>query len=194
MPRHLKIKDKSSRMSVARYGFISYTKKVWCLIRNDSEVQMKKKEKKGKVTRRLTRRGPEKVWRSILEGVRKDSSSLSQAYQLTRIASRAGFDWPNIEGVLEKLDEEMREFREALALQDRKKICEEIGDLLFVLANVSRSLHLHPEKALKKTLDKFVSRFHYIEASLHQEGKSLRQSDLVEMDRLWEKSKKKKIK
>jgi tetrapyrrole methylase family protein/MazG family protein len=155
---------------------------------------MKQKVKKGGNTRRLKGRTPEKVWRSILEGVRKDSSSLSQAYQLTRIASRAGFDWPNIEGVLEKLDEEMKEFREALALQDRKKICEEIGDLLFVLANVSRFLHLHPEEALKKTLNKFVSRFHYIEASLHQKGKSLRQSDLVEMERLWEESKKKKIK
>jgi tetrapyrrole methylase family protein/MazG family protein len=94
--------------------------------------------------------------------------------------------------VLEKLDEEMREFKEALLLQDRKKICEEIGDLFFVLANVSRFLHFHPEEALKKTLDKFVSRFHYMEASLHKEGKSLRQSDLVEMDRLWEESKKKK--
>jgi tetrapyrrole methylase family protein/MazG family protein len=153
---------------------------------------MKRKAKKEKVTRRLKRRDPEEVWRSTLEWVRKDSSSLSQAYQLTRIASRAGFDWPNIEGVLEKLDEEIREFREALALQDRKKIREEIGDLFFVLTNVSRFLHLHPEEALKKTLDKFVSRFHYIEASLHQGGKSLRQSDLAEMDRLWKESKKKK--
>jgi len=151
---------------------------------------MKQKEKKGKVKRK----GPQKVWKSILEGVRKDSSSLSQAYQLTRIASREGFDWPDIEGALEKLDEEMREFREALALQDRKKICEEIGDLFFVLTNVSRLLHLHPEDALKKTLDKFVSRFRYIEASLRKGGKSLRQSDLAEMDRLWEESKKKKIK
>ena len=155
---------------------------------------MKKQEKKEKVTRRLRRRGPEKVWRSILEGVGKDSSSLSRAYQLTRIASRAGFDWANIEGVLEKLDEELREFREALALHDRKKIREEIGDLFFVLANISRFLHLHPEEALEKTLDKFISRFHYIEAFLHKEGKSLRQSKLVEMDRLWEESKKKKIK
>jgi tetrapyrrole methylase family protein/MazG family protein len=151
---------------------------------------MKQTEKKGKVTRRLKRKGPEKAWRSILDRVRKDSCPLSRAYQLTQIASRAGFDWPTIGGVLEKLDEEMREFKEALALQDRKKICEEIGDLLFVLANVSRFLHLHPEDALKKTLDKFVSRFYYIEASLHREGKSLRQSDLVEMDRLWEESKK----
>jgi tetrapyrrole methylase family protein/MazG family protein len=153
---------------------------------------MKQNEKKGEVTRRWKRRSPEKVRRSILDGVRKDSSPLSQAYQLTRIASLAGFDWPNIEGALRKLDEEMREFREAFALQDREKICEEIGDLFFVLTNVSRLLHLHPEEALKKTLDKFVSRFHYIEASLRQEGKSLRQSDLAEMDRLWEESKKRK--
>jgi tetrapyrrole methylase family protein/MazG family protein len=163
------------------------------LIRNDSEAQMKKKEKSRKVaTLRLKGRNPEKVWRSILEGVRKDSSSLSRANQLTRIASRAGFDWPNIEGVLEKLDEEMREFREAIALQDRKKMCEEIGDLFFILVNVSRFLQINPEEALEKTLDKFVSRFQYIEASLHKEGKSLRQSDLVEMDRLWEESKKRR--
>ena len=155
---------------------------------------MNQKAKKRKLTRRLERQAPKKVWRSTLEAVRKDSSSLSRAYQLTRIASRAGFDWPNIEGVLEKLDEELREFREALALQNRKKIREEIGDLLFVLANVSRFLHLHPEEALKKTLDKFVSRFHYIEASLHKEGKPLCQSDLAEMDRLWQESKRKKIK
>jgi tetrapyrrole methylase family protein/MazG family protein len=155
---------------------------------------MNQETKKEKPTRRSKKRSTQKVRRSILEGVRKNSSPLSKAYQLTRMASRAGFDWPTIEGVLEKLDEEMREFKEALALQDRKKICEEIGDLFFVLANVSRFLHLHPEEALKKTLDKFVSRFHYIEASLRKEGKSLRQSDLVEMDRLWEESKKKKIK
>jgi tetrapyrrole methylase family protein/MazG family protein len=153
---------------------------------------MKQTKKKEKVTRRLKRKGSKKAWRSILDGVRKDSSPLSKAYQLTQMASRAGFDWPTIGGVMEKLDEEMREFKEALALQDRKKICEEIGDLFFVLANVSRFLQLHPEEALEKTLDKFVSRFHYIEASLHKEGKSLRQSDLVEMDRLWEESKKRK--
>jgi tetrapyrrole methylase family protein/MazG family protein len=153
---------------------------------------MKQIEKKEKATRGFKRKDTKKAWRSILEGVPKDSSPLSRAYQLTQIASRAGFDWPNIGGVLEKLDEEIGEFKEALALQDRKKICEEIGDLLFVLANVSRLLHLHPEEALKKTLNKFVSRFHYIEASLRKEGKSFHQSDLVEMDRLWEESKKKK--
>jgi uncharacterized protein YabN with tetrapyrrole methylase and pyrophosphatase domain len=105
-----------------------------------------------------------------------------------------GFDWPNMEGVLKKLDEELEEFREALFLQNRGRIREEMGDLLFVLANVSRFLQINPEEALKKTLKKFISRFHYIERTLQQKGKSPQESDLIEMDRLWEESKKKKKK
>ncbi|PIV22127.1 MAG: hypothetical protein COZ69_04465 [Deltaproteobacteria bacterium CG_4_8_14_3_um_filter_45_9] len=156
-------------------------------------MKMKKKRKKV-VFHGLKQRGLKKERRSILEGVPKDFPSLSQAYQLTQKASKVGFDWPSIEGVLNKLDEEMRELKEALSLQNRRRIREEIGDLLFVLANVSRFLKINPEEALKKTLDKFVSRFHYIETSLHKEGKSFHQSNLIEMDRLWEESKKKKTK
>jgi len=154
-------------------------------------MTIKKKNKKG-VPRCSKRRVPKRKWRSILEGVPEDSPSLSQAYRLTQRASRVGFDWPNIEGVLKKLDEEMGEFREALSLQKRARIYEEMGDLLFVMANVSRFLQIHPEKALKKTLEKFICRFHYIERSLHKKGKSLQESDLIEMDRLWEESKKKR--
>jgi len=155
---------------------------------------MKMRKKRGRdIPRRLKRRKSIREWRSILEGISKDSPSLSQAYQLTQKVSRVGFDWPNIEGVLNKLDEEMREFREALMLQNRRRIREEIGDLLFVMANVSRFLHIHPEEALKKTLDKFVSRFHYIEHSLYREGRSFRQSNLIEMDHLWEESKRNKL-
>ena len=162
---------------------------------NDSEVQMKRKGKRGKLVHRWSKmRDSKKQWRSILEGVPKDSPSLSQAYQLTQRASRVGFDWPSIEGVLKKMDEEMGEFREALSLRNRRRIREEMGDLLFVLANVSRLLQINPEKALRKTLAKFVSRFHYIETSLRKEGKSFQQSNLIEMDRLWEESKRKKIK
>jgi len=156
-------------------------------------MKMKKKRKKV-VFHGLKQRGLKKERRSILEGVPKDFPSLSQAYQLTQKASKVGFDWPSIEGVLNKLDEEMRELKEALSLQNRRRIREEIGDLLFVLANVSRFLKINPEEALKKTLDKFVSRFHYIETSLHKEGKSFHQSNLIEMDQLWEESKKKKTK
>ncbi len=118
-------------------------------------------------------------------------SSLSRAYELTKRASRLGFDWPEIEGILKKTDEELGELREALFLQDRNKIREEIGDLLFVMVNISRFLRINPEKALEKTIEKFNSRFRYIKTSLHKEGKSIRHSNLIEMDRLWEESKSK---
>jgi tetrapyrrole methylase family protein/MazG family protein len=152
------------------------------------------KEKRERVAPgQLKTREAKKEWRSILKGISPGSPSLSQAYQLTQKASRVGFDWPNIEGVLNKLEEEMEEFREALSLRDRRRIREEIGDLLFVIANVSRFLRVHPEEALKKSLEKFVSRFHYMETSLRREGKSFSQSNLAEMDRLWEESKKQKM-
>lgn len=150
-----------------------------------------KKKRKEILSRRFRKRGCEKEWKSILEGVSKGSSSLSRAYHLTQKASWVGFDWPNIEGVLNKLDEEMRELREALSLQDRRKIREEIGDILFVMANVSRFLQIDPEDALKKTIDKFVSRFRYVETSLQRAGKPFHESNLIEMDRLWEESKRK---
>jgi tetrapyrrole methylase family protein/MazG family protein len=154
---------------------------------------MKMKRKRGEVvSRRLKIRNSNKDRSSILDGVPKDLPSLVQAYQLTQRASQVGFDWPSIEGVLKKLDEEMKEFREALSLRKRGMIREEIGDLLFVMANVSRFLRIHPEEALKKSLDKFMSRFHYIETCLHTQGKSFSQSNLIEMDRLWEESKRKK--
>jgi len=122
----------------------------------------------------------------------KAVSSLSLAAQLTRDVSRLGFDWPDLDGVLKKLDEEMKEFREALSLQSRTKIREELGDLLFVLVNISRFLGIDPEEALRKTVKKFMLRFHYIETSLRKKGKSFHQSNLIEMDQLWEKAKKRK--
>jgi uncharacterized protein YabN with tetrapyrrole methylase and pyrophosphatase domain len=118
-------------------------------------MKMKNKRKKV-VPHGLKRKDSKKEWGSILEGVPKNSPSLSQAYQLTQRASRVGFDWPNIEGVLNKLDEEMGEFREALSLQNRRRIREEIGDLLFVMANVSRFLEINPEEALKNLYLDFI--------------------------------------
>ena len=128
--------------------------------------------------------------RSAIKSLPKNLSSLLLAYQLTERVSKLGFDWPNLSGVLEKLDEETKEFREALSLQNRNKIREEIGDLLFVLVNIARVLRINPEEALKKTVKKFNRRFQYIEKSLQQNGKSLHQSNLIEMDLLWEEAKK----
>ena len=126
---------------------------------------------------------------SILKGIPHDLPSLSHAYRLTRRASRLGFDWPDLSGVLNKMEEELREFREALSLRDRRHTAEELGDLLFVLVNVARVLGIDPEKALKGTIKKFSSRFRFIETSLRQAGKSFHQSDLAEMDRLWDEAK-----
>jgi tetrapyrrole methylase family protein/MazG family protein len=123
---------------------------------------------------------------------RKRISSLTLASQLTKEASRLGFDWPDLSGVLNKLEEELREFKEALSLQNRGRIQEELGDLLFALVNVSRFLRVDPEDALRKTVTKFMVRFHYIETSLRRKGRSFDQSNLNEMDQLWEEAKKKK--
>ena len=119
----------------------------------------------------------------------KDIPSLTLAYQLTTKASQVGFDWPDIGGVLIKLDEEMREFQEALSLQDKKKAREELGDILFVMANLGRFLHVDPERALRQTIRKFVTRFRYVEMKLRKQGKSPRQSNLEEMDQLWNEAK-----
>jgi tetrapyrrole methylase family protein/MazG family protein len=129
---------------------------------------------------------------SFLKGVPEDLPALWRAYLLTRRASRVGFDWPDLKGVLRKMDEELKEFKEVLSLKDRRRIEEELGDFLFVVANVGRFLRINPELALRRTLRKFTVRFHYIETSLHHRGRSLHQSNLMEMDRLWEEAKKRR--
>jgi uncharacterized protein YabN with tetrapyrrole methylase and pyrophosphatase domain len=130
--------------------------------------------------------------RKTIKSLPLNSSSLSLAYQLTENVSRLGFDWPDLKGVLKKLDEEMKEFREALSLKDRRRMREEIGDLFFVLVNLSRFLGIDPEGALRKTVEKFISRFNYVETSLRKKGKSFCHSNLIEMDQLWEEAKKKR--
>lgn len=130
----------------------------------------------------------------LLQGIPKNLPALHRAFLVSKAVSRVGFDWPHLKGVLEKLREELKEFQEALSLNDRNSIREEIGDLLFVLTNLSRMLRVDPEKALQRTTDKFIRRFRYIEGSLHKMGRSLKQSDLLEMDGLWEEAKKKERK
>jgi MazG family protein len=151
-------------------------------------MRTKKKKRRPTPKRKMEFRKRKKT--PILEEIPQALPALSFAYQLTEKASSMGFDWPELNGVLKKLDEEMKEFREALSLQNRKGIREEIGDLFFVLVNIARFLRVDPEEALRKTIKKFMSRFHYIETSLRKEGKTFHQSSLAEMDRLWEKAKK----
>jgi tetrapyrrole methylase family protein/MazG family protein len=129
---------------------------------------------------------------SLREGLPQNLSALQRAYLVSEKASEVGFDWPNVGGVLKKLDEELREFKEALSLRSRRSIRDEFGDLLFALVNIARFLRINPEEALDKTIEKFISRFSYIETSLRKRGKSIQESNLVEMDEFWEAAKKKR--
>ncbi len=126
---------------------------------------------------------------SLLDGVPRTMPSLLRAHRLQDRASRVGFDWKRVEDVLQKLDEELREFRSALAGKSQGEIEEELGDVFFVLVNISRFVGVNPEDALRKTISKFISRFRYIEMAAAEQGQALGDMTLEEMDALWETAK-----
>ncbi len=150
--------------------------------------------------------------RSILAGVSSAMPSLLEAYKLSSRAAQAGFDWPDIEGLFDKLHEETDELREHLkefpapgprpqgrgiagsgrtvvpeALQ--AKIEEEVGDLFFVLVNIARYLSLDAESALRKTNRKFKRRFQWMEDRLHEKGRTADQASMEELESLWQQAK-----
>ncbi len=127
--------------------------------------------------------------RSILEGVPKHLPSLLRAHSLQERAARVGFDWNRIDEALPKLDEEMAEFKASLQKEDSAGIEEELGDIFFMLVNISRFLGVNPEDALRKTISKFIQRFRYIEEHAAEAGKSLNDMTLDEMEQLWQESK-----
>jgi tetrapyrrole methylase family protein/MazG family protein len=126
---------------------------------------------------------------SVLEGVPKELPALLRAHRLQSRASRVGFDWDRIEDVLEKLDEEVREFKEAVKQKKKGGIEDELGDILFMIVNISRFIGVNPEDALRKTISKFISRFRYIEMAAADRGRKLSDMTLAEMDALWDESK-----
>ena len=126
---------------------------------------------------------------SVLAGVSRSLPAALEAYQLTRRAAQVGFDWERLEDVLAKLDEEVAELRTAVAVENRDRLEDEVGDLLFVAVNVARTLGVDPEVALRRTNRKFVERFRAIEQELAKQGKRVEDASLEEMDALWERSK-----
>jgi uncharacterized protein YabN with tetrapyrrole methylase and pyrophosphatase domain len=115
--------------------------------------------------------------------------ALARAQSISRRAAHLGFEWPGIEQVWQKVDEEMRELKEAAASGDRTRSGEELGDLLFTMVNIARFLDVEAEEVLAQTVDRFTRRFHHIEAKLQEANKSFDQSSLEEMDRFWEEAK-----
>jgi tetrapyrrole methylase family protein/MazG family protein len=124
--------------------------------------------------------------KGLLDGIPTAMPALSVADKYQSRASRVGFDWPTIDGVIEKLLEEVEEFRQA---QPGDEQSEELGDMLFALVNLARWLKVDPETALRETNQKFLRRFKVIEEAARKEGRMLSDMSLEEMDQIWEDSK-----
>jgi tetrapyrrole methylase family protein/MazG family protein len=141
---------------------------------------------------------------SLLQGIPKISPALQRAFLVQKRASRGGFDWATIEPVLEKFKEELDELYSATAetiqsssgdtlprqdLTNQDHIEEELGDVFFALVNVARFLRVNPEEALRRTTNKFMARFHFIESQAASEGKRLSDYTLPQLDTWWETAK-----
>jgi MazG family protein len=124
---------------------------------------------------------------SMLDSVGTALPAAMEAYQMTTKASRVGFDWPDVPAVLEKLEEEVAELREAAAMEPstHRRVAEEVGDLLFAAVNVARLLGTDPESALKAANRKFRRRFAFIERELARRGRTPAEATLDEMEALW---------
>lgn len=143
------------------------------------------------------------VLRRWEEGKRKESTGTSilgkrpdalpallQAYRIQEKAASVGFDWEHAQGVVEKIREELAEVEREMDLAAPERIAEEIGDLLFAVVNLSRFLRIDPEAHLRIATEKFRSRFDRVAAMLREQGRSVEEAGLPELDRLWEAVKK----
>ena len=126
---------------------------------------------------------------SILADVPAALPALMRAEKLQKRAARVGFDWPTTDGVRAKIIEELEECDEAIASGDKANMQDEMGDLLFAVTNLARFHGIDPEDALRQTNAKFTKRFQFIEAALKKDGRSMKDSNLDEMEALWQKAK-----
>ena len=148
------------------------------VLQNWDELKKAQQKASGKI---------EKPKESILEDVPSSFPALLEGQKLTKKAAKVKFDWENVGQIFDKLTEETDELKSAI--ETNENIEEEIGDLLFVVVNLARKLDIDAETALKKTNRKFRQRFKFIEQTLKENGKTLEDSDLQEMDALWNKAK-----
>ncbi|MES1991090.1 MAG: nucleoside triphosphate pyrophosphohydrolase [Pseudomonadota bacterium] len=143
------------------------------------EIKAEEKAAKGKAAKQ-----------SLLDDVPLNLPALTRALKLQARAARVGFDWPSTDSVLDKLNEEMLELSHELAKGgDKDRLEDEFGDILFVYANLARHLKIDPEAALRRTNAKFRRRFGRIEEKLGAQGRTLTQSNLEEMDAMWNEAK-----
>jgi len=134
-----------------------------------------KKEKEGK--------------KRILDGVPRSFNALLRSLRLQQKAGAVGFEWQNSIDILEKIKEEITELEEGIKKNDIPNIEEEIGDILFVMVNLSKKLKVNPEDALQKANNKFIGRFNYIEEKVERSGGKVQDRSLEELDAIWNESK-----
>ena len=132
---------------------------------------------------------------SLLNSIPRELPALSRADKVQRRVARVGFDWGSLNGPLDKLDEEINELHKVLNLPMGKKrqnrAEDELGDILLSVVNIARRLEIDAEEALRRSTNKFIRRFNYIENTARRQKKHLSQMTLAEMDKLWERAKKK---
>ena len=150
--------------------------------------QIKAEERKGK--QGASSLAAQHAPASLIDGIPHTLPAVMEGFQLTRRASRIGFDWDSAEGVLDKLLEESAELQHALQAESATKIEEEMGDLLFAAVNLARFLHVDPEIALKRANAKFASRFREMERMARESGSELANVPRPTMEEFWERSKK----
>jgi MazG family protein len=148
--------------------------------------QVKEKWEDIKATERKDAGGREKT---VLSGVPRSMPSLLRAYELSTRAATVGFDWVKADDVLDKIEEEVRELREAIAAGDIDHAEEEMGDLFFAMANLSRKLGIEPEAALRVANDKFHKRFDDVERQVGLKGQTLREQTLEQLELHWQEAK-----
>jgi MazG family protein len=122
---------------------------------------------------------------SALDGIATTLPALTRAQKLSARAARVGFDWPKLDDLFNKLDEEVGELKAEIATGDQARIADEMGDLMFVMANLCRKLHLDSETVLRSANAKFTRRFQAVETRLAAEGRSPAEAKLEEMEALW---------
>ena len=129
--------------------------------------------------------------KSILDSIPINLPSLLRAQKIQKKAAKEGFDWERINDVFDKLDEEITEFKEAVLKKKNEDIQNEIGDIIFVITNIAKFYKIDAEEALRSTNNKFIKRFQYIEQKIEEKGKTLKGSNLQEMERYWQEAKNK---
>ena len=133
--------------------------------------------------------GGDQQSKSLMDNLSAELPALLKAYMISARVARVGFDWEKGSDILSKLEEEVKEFKEACQKGPPDKMEQEIGDILFVLVNIARHLGVNPEIALQRTNRKFMERFKYIEEKLQAKGKDIAEATLEEMEELWQEAK-----